>query len=324
MNNTNDQNLSQSGGTCLEVDCLSPSELELVAIYERQQQLIRDRVAGVVHGYSNALYISGRTGTGKTYTIIDELKRHNKAWLAQNARMTAMGLFDCLKEHPSQILLLDDVPCLLKDKAALQILLAALDGDPELPRWVTYRSLDKDLRFEFSGRLILTGNVPIGHDPLARAVQGRAYILAHNVDDDVMAAYVRQLARSQYKDVSADDCGMVADFVIEETRACDVRLDLRHYFKGIEDFRQFRDGHAVHEWQTLVKSNLQKSVRELLVVPTKREEIEHELDLLDGIREEFPGDKKRCLTEFMARTGRKKTIAYERFSQLELRDRTGA
>lgn len=323
MKNTDNQNLTPAGGACLTEDFLSPRELELVATYERQQQLIRDRVTGVVRGYSNALYISGRTGTGKTYTIIDELNRHDRAWFAQNARMTAMGLFDCLKEHPDQILLLDDVPSLLRDKAALQILLAALDGDPELPRWVTYRSLDRDLRFEFSGRLIMTGNTPIGHDPLAQAVQGRAYILAHHVDDDVMAAYVRHLARNRYKDVSPEVCRTVADFVISETRALDVRLDLRHFFKAVEDFRQYRDGHAVHHWETLVRSNLQKSIRDYLLVPTKREEIEQELDLLDAIREEFPGDKKRWLTEFRARTGCGKTVAYERYNQLELRDKSG-
>lgn len=152
---------------------LTDCEQTYVAQFMRLIQLICDRTKSVVFGYAIAAYIAGRTGTGKTFNVLQELRKHEVPWCYQNARVTAMGLFELFREHPEHIIVLDDVPSIFKDKAALQILLAALDGDPEKPREITYKSKDKDERFEFSGGLILTGNVPIGHDQMARAVAGR-------------------------------------------------------------------------------------------------------------------------------------------------------
>ncbi len=40
-----------------------------LASFEKKLQLVRDRVVGAVEGYNSGVYIWGRGGTGKSYTV---------------------------------------------------------------------------------------------------------------------------------------------------------------------------------------------------------------------------------------------------------------
>ena len=86
-----------------------PSPADLLQSFETKQQLIRDRVASVVHRYHTATYIVGRPGTSKTHTVREELERLEIPWVYQNARMTPMGLFGFIAEHPEHVIVLDDI-----------------------------------------------------------------------------------------------------------------------------------------------------------------------------------------------------------------------
>lgn len=295
----------------------STHDLDLVAQLERQLQIIKDRANTVIYNYATAVYITGRPGTGKTHTVTSELAKHKLPWLLHNARLTAMGLFELLREHPEHVTVLDDVPSLFRDKMALQILLAALDGTPGQPRIVRYKSKDKDEEIDYAGRLILIGNVPLSHDPLAQAVASRVQLLQHDPSDDVLAAYIKYLSLAGYGDLSPSECWSVASFVIAETRASGLRLDLRHFFKGLEDFRQCKAGNAVTPWKVLVRSSLQKSIRDFIRPLTKSEDIERQRDVARAVCEEFPNDCKRQQEEFIARTGFGKTVFHERKRELK-------
>jgi len=82
---------------------MSQHDLDLVAQLERQLQIIRDRTNSVVYNHATAVYITGRPGTGKTHTVASELDGHRLPWLLHNARLTAMGLFELLREHPEHV-----------------------------------------------------------------------------------------------------------------------------------------------------------------------------------------------------------------------------
>ena len=112
---------------------LADDDLRLVQDFERKLQIVRDRVNSVVHLYHTAAYFVGRPGTSKTFTVKKELQRLEAPWEYRNARMTPMGLFDFIAAHPEHILVLDDISTLFKNEQALQILMAALDGDPANP-----------------------------------------------------------------------------------------------------------------------------------------------------------------------------------------------
>ena len=74
--------------------------------FERKLQLIRDRVRGVAEGYHTALFLKGRSGTSKTVTVKEELDRLGIPYIICNARMSPMGLFELMAEHPEHVIVL--------------------------------------------------------------------------------------------------------------------------------------------------------------------------------------------------------------------------
>src|SRR5262245_9780563 len=102
---------------------------QFLASFGAKIQLIRDGVRGVAEQYHTACYVVGRPGVSKTFTAKETLAGLGVPWVCKNARMTPMGLFETLAEHPEHVLILDDIGTLFKEQQAMQILLAALDGE---------------------------------------------------------------------------------------------------------------------------------------------------------------------------------------------------
>lgn len=285
----------------------------LLASFERKLQLIRDRVRGVAEHYYTACYMVGRPGTSKTFTVKEELERLGVPFIVRNARMTPMGLFDFLNEHPEHVVVLDDIASLFAQPLALQILMAALDGNPGEPRKVTYKSKDQDISFEFSGGIVAISNVPLRRDPLADAVASRVTQVEHEPSDEEIAAFMRSLASSGYKELSAEKCNEIVEFVIEETRNFDERLDLRHLTKAYEDRRQWEHGHAETDWKALVRSSLRKSLFGIQEALSKADEIDQQrVRVQDAIRK-FPNDRQKQI-EF---TGLGKSTFYKRLREIK-------
>ena len=281
-----------------KADTLSAADEILVQEFEGKLQLVRDRVASVALGYHTGCYLVGRPGISKSFTVKEELARSSRPWVTQNARMTPMGLFDFLADHPEHVIVLDDISSLFKNEQALQILLAALDGSPGGPRIVTYKSKDKEVRFEFTGSIIAISNIPLRHDPLARALGSRIVMLEHEPTDEEIAAFIRHLASQGYEDMEPEECLEVAEFLIAETRAMDQRLDLRHLTKAWQDYRQSTHGDALTSWEDLVRSSLQKQITESVRVTSKKEEIEVQRQLVSELMERFPNDRHSQLAEW--------------------------
>ncbi len=283
---------------------------------EHRIQRIRDRVVGVACGYHTACYLVGRPGTSKTYTVLQELKQLEKAGtlhVYRNARMTPMGLFDFIAEHPEHVIVLDDIGTLFKNDQAMQILMAATGGDPKQPRRVTYKSKDKDYHTMFSGGIIAISNVALRHDPLAHAFGSRAVVLEHEPTDEEIGEFMRSLASKGQYDLSSDECLDVAEFVIAETRDNDRRLDLRHFGKALQDFRQDRDGLTGCSWQELVRTSLSKTVVVADETLSKRERIELDRERVRRAMDMFPGDT----TKQIEHTGLLKSTFYKRRAEVE-------
>lgn len=279
-------------------DSLSALDEPIVQEFESKLQLIRDRVLSVVEGYQSGVYLVGRPGTSKTFTVKEELERLGKPWILANARMTPWGLFCFLADHPEHVVVLDDITSLFKNSQAMQVFLAALDGQPGEPRLVTYKSKDKNERIWFSGAVIAISNIPLRCDPLARALGSRIVVLEHEPSDEDVVAFMKHLATQGFMDLSSDECLEVAEFLIAETRAMDQRLDLRHLTKAWQDYRQTTHGNALTIWQDLVRSSLQKQVTEPVSITTKKEEIEVQRQLVRELMEKFPDDRHSQLAEW--------------------------
>lgn len=277
---------------------------------EAKLRLLRGRVRSVANGYQTAAYIVGRPGIGKTYTVMDELNSKSwGAWAIRNARMTPLGLFRFFAEHPEHTLVLDDVGGLFDSRAALLILLAALDGRPDLPREITYQTKTSTEKLQFRGGVIAISNLPLRNDPIAKALGNRIVILEHEPSDAEVAAFMRHLVAQGYEGLTPDEGGQVVDFLISEASRCDMRLDLRCLAKAGRDYIQCRDGHADTPWKELVRSTLRKLAdAELVPLISKHQEIERERERVRQLIQLHPNDTERQLME----SGLKKSTFYNR------------
>ena len=285
-----------------------PTHEESLESFRRKLQLIRDRVSSVARGYHTSCYLVGRSGTSKSFTVKQELDRLDVPSTIQNARMTPMGLFNFIAEHPEHVIVLDDIPSLLKNDQAMQILMAALDGKPGQPRKITYKSKDEDIHVMFSGGIIAISNLPLRSDPLAKALGSRVVMLEHEPTDEEIAAFMRHLGAKGHGDLSSEECLEVVEFLIAETRSYDKRLDLRHLNKAWQDFRQDKHGMSKTPWQDLVRTSLQKNASEPIILMSKRDDIELQRQKVRDAIRKFPNDSQ---AQFES-TGLKKSTFYKR------------
>jgi hypothetical protein len=241
-----------------------PAPPEALTHYHRLVALLADRVRSVARGYQTGAYLVGRPGGGKTHTVCRALEEDGVDFVLVNGRLSPAALFDAFEERPDSVHVIDDVPLLFSNQQAAQILMAAVGGDPRVPRRVTYLTRGSRRVVEVTGGLIAISNRPLSHDPAGRALASRMAILEHEPTDDMLVAFMRDQATRGLKDVPADESMEVCEHVISECRAADYRIDLRYFYKAIEDYRCWKSGACATEWRVLVKSAMRRVVAEEL------------------------------------------------------------
>lgn len=286
--------------------------------FEAMLDLIRDRTRSVADAYQVGAYLVGRPGSSKTYTVQETLERLDTPWAYRNSRMSPMGLYCLLEEHPDHTIVLDDIHTLFGQDAALQILMAALGGRPGQARTVTYTTKDERKSFEFAGGIIAISNLPLGRDPLADAVASRVARLEHEPSDEMIAAFMRAQAIKGFKDMSPEECLEVVEFVIAQTRACDYRLDLRSISKAWEDYRLDRHDKALRPWRDLVRSSLKRLVGDDRPRPEGRAgRLAWERQVARDLFERFPDDKAQRDAEWELIVGTTPHSLYRRKRELD-------
>lgn len=289
--------------------------------FQRLRDLLRDGTRSVAERYQTGWYLVGRPGSSKTHTVVETLNELDVPWTYRNARMSALGLWALLEEHPEDTVVLDDIPILLKQEQALQILMAAVGGEPGKPRPVTYTIKSKEDRksFDFVGGIIAISNVPLRRDPFAAAVVSRIVTLEHEPTDEMLAAFMRQQALKGYQDLSPVEAKEVVEFVIGVARASDYRLDLRWMTKAWQDYRLVKHGKARRSWQDLVKSSIKRIIKEGTTLPegradTKARQQQVALELF----KRFPDikDKAERDEQWKDLTGRSPDTLYRRRREL--------
>jgi hypothetical protein len=299
---------------------LSSNDQDHLEGFAQLTDLIRDRTRSVAERYQVGCYLVGRAGSGKTYTVSETLTELGKPWILRNSRMSPMGLWCLLEEHPEHTVVLDDISTLFNEVSALQILMAALGGKPGQSRTITYTTKDKHERksFEFTGGIIAISNMALRRDPLADAVASRVVMLEHEPSDEMIAAFMRKQALKGYEDMAPEECLEVVEFAIAETRACDYRLNLRVMEKAWQDYRLDKHGKSNCSWEELVKSSLKRIVTQDRTKPpgrADRKAMEQEIAL--DLFQRYPHDKTLRDREWREQTGKAADSLYRRHRELE-------
>ena len=267
--------------------------------FDRLLRIIKARVNGVALHKHVGVYLSGRAGMGKTVTVQETLREQKKNFQYINCRVSPGGLYQAMKENPQDVFVLDDVSTLYKHPQGLQVLLAALNGKPKEPRTISYvlKGKEKEPPFQFSGGVVAISNRPLDRDPIADAVASRVRPLEHDPSNEMIASVMRKRALDGFEDMSAAECWEVVEYVVEQSRRCEYRLDLRHMEHGWQDYRLWKNGESfdIH-WKELIASSMSRILEEDEILPfpvNKADEIKAQREIVQRAVEMFPGNRPK-------------------------------
>jgi hypothetical protein len=289
---------------------LTVEEKEHLATYNKRLRHIRDAVRGVVKQFHCGLFLSGEGGTGKSWTVLRQLKRLQANFVLHNSRMTGRGLVDTLNERPSDILVIEDAETLMDDPKAVSVLKSALWSQstrkpPE--RIVTWKAYKTNIKVVFTGAIIVISNRDLGESqPEFRALKRRIAFLKLDVSNQELKAKMKMICQKGYEygedRLTPDECWEVAKFIISRLESLDRNLDLGLLILGFKDRLQWKAGDAKLHWHVLLEGRM----KERVVYRTPAEQWAEEARIAREIHKK-PWNREKKVRVWAKRTGRSHT-----------------
>jgi len=197
---------TESYGGNKEIDNLSKDIKRLT--FEKQLEDLENLIRMTISGASNALFISGSGGVGKTFTTEKILKsaglRDGAGYFKNTGTSSAAGLYSLLFRYKDKIVLFDDSDSTLGDQEARNLVKAATDT--KKVRKLVWNKMGKNVvdpdeftdeeilndgliprYFEFTGKIIFISNLSLDKLDPDGALRTRAFIV--NIDPTVDEIY---------------------------------------------------------------------------------------------------------------------------------------
>jgi hypothetical protein len=239
----------------------------------KRRDIIKTQITMVAAGYTNALFVYGPAGLGKTHLITDVLEAcFNKAYQHHTAYSTPKALMMTIAGYPSQVHLFEDCEKLYKTDIASSILRAACGSPKQKDRLVTYETAHELLRVKFSGGIIIVSNEDISRSkgPLM-AVASRFRPIKWDLTIEERIACILEISKSGWQKgvyvMNPAECRKVAVFLVEQMTQGDivVPVDLRTFTEhALPTYCQFRDSKVKGEgWKDIIVSKLAGQVLQM-------------------------------------------------------------
>ncbi|MGB9693458.1 MAG: hypothetical protein ACPLYF_01290, partial [Fervidobacterium sp.] len=182
--------------------------------YEDQLKDLSGLIKLVVRGASNALFIAGRGGVGKTHTVESELAalglRDGDGYFKNTGSASAIGIYKLLYKHRNEIILFDDSDGALADQDSRNIFKAATDTkkvrklvwNKDSKNLVDPEYMDEDDEtqipkyFEFTGRIIFISNLSIDKLDPDGALRTRALMISIDPSDEEVINFMEKIVDS--------------------------------------------------------------------------------------------------------------------------------
>jgi flagellar capping protein FliD len=288
-------------------------------------RLVRDRVRGIIYGKTNGLYLCGRPGTAKTYTVRTTLEHCGAAYQYHSGHLTPIGLFDLLRQHHDRVVVLDDVSSIFGQQVARQILLAALGNshDGGRGREVRYKRAKLDEVIMFTGGIVAISNIDLtSHDDaVLNALKDRINVLNYDPTDEEVLALCRDIAGKGIGPCSPKECGEVLEYLRGEAQAKGIRLSVRMFVdKAMADFRLCKEEEVESHWKDLIRSDLDQQLVELRQPVndnvSRKEQTEAERRVVQEICLNHTSVEDR-IRVWRERTSKSQAAYYRRFKELK-------
>lgn len=243
---------------------LTREDKEMLREVNRQADNIKTQIRSVVLGETNAFFIWGEGGHGKSYLVRSGLIAcENVKWWTTDTSPAA--LCDLLSSFPAHIHVFEDMEKVFREPACQSILRAACGGESKGERWVHWekKGVHGIPPFQFDGGVIIVGNEsPTGHSLKFGAIASRFAPQEWKLTEQELAAVIRDIAintpcKYGYSRSERID---VAEFVITEMkhRPKGVQVDLRTFCEhALPAYWQWKEGESLVHWHEVIKAKIQ-------------------------------------------------------------------
>ena len=287
-------------------------------------------VRGAARGYATGLYLFGRPGTAKTYTVRQVLEQEIcEPFVYQRGHLTPVGLFELIDEHREEVIVLDDLVTIFKNDIALQILLSALEHPTsrDRSRVVKYQRKGETDRAMFRGSIICVTNRELHDDDLLGAFKSRVHVLNYDPSDAQLGALMLSVAAGGTAGegvVTPGDALLVAEYVIGEMLRLGTKFDLRLFFnKALPDYQQWKDGETESDWRDLVTASIEEhlvALRHTDALPSRAGRKDEEHTIVEEILRAHPSREDR-VRAWVTRTGKSERAFYRVLDEIRCRNR---
>ncbi len=176
--------------------------------FETQLKDLENLLRLVLKGASNAIFVAGAGGVGKTHTTEAILAQHGlrdgAGYFKNTGSISTAGMYSLLFKHRDGIVLFDDSDDALKDQSSRNILKAATDtkkvrklvwnkmgANVADPDEMTYDEIESEglipRYFEFTGKIIFISNLTMDKLDPDGALRTRAFLV--NIDPTAEEVY---------------------------------------------------------------------------------------------------------------------------------------
>ena len=240
--------------------------------YEDQLRHMEALIKATVKGASNALFIAGAGGVGKTHTVEKVLAelglKDGEGYYKQTGSSSAIGVYATLFNNRDGIVLFDDCDGALADQDARNVIKAATDTKKERKlAWGKRSSMMYDPEQEddidpddigvekfprfyfFKGRIIFISNLPIDKLDPDGALRTRAFMVDINPTRDELLDFMEKIVHK----IPLDD-GLTLDKEGREAVVRAIRADKRSSGLSIRKLVRSMNLAAtgVENWEELV------------------------------------------------------------------------
>lgn len=228
-------------------------------------------------GATNALFVAGEGGTGKTFTVEEELAKQGlkdgDGYFKNTGSTSTAALYETLYKYRKEIVLFDDCDAVFGDQDSRNILKSATDTKAK--RKVAYNKKgssyydpafqaepDDDSQlpkyFDFEGKIIFISNLPMKKLDPDGALRTRGFFVELSPSNEEMLEFMGEiLGKIQLNDgleLSMKQRREVLDFVREGGgERANERISLRKLVRALNVRASFVDAPG-DEWKTFVKN----------------------------------------------------------------------
>lgn len=283
----------------------------------KRRAIIDSQIISVAKGYTNAAFLFGPGGLGKTHLVTGQLDAVcGSNWRHHTSYATPKSLIMTIAEYPESIHVFEDCEKMYKTDVAASILRAACGSPRGRDRWITYETANETYKVNFRGGIIIVSNEDLSRakGPLA-AVASRFRPIKWDLTVEERIASILTIAEEGWRRgtfaLDKVQCRRVAAWLVEEMTSGEVNIpvDLRTFTEhALPVYAQFHDDESGPNWKDVLKSKLRGEVR----TDEKREDKTKRLEALAMLidQDETLDTTIKKIEAWQSKTGLGKSIYY--------------